>query len=184
MADNVRMPSKVRVVAAAWAALACAGCPSVGALECPGTTCTDASTADAPSSRDGASSGTDASDASVSTIFCGAASCTPPGAECCFENGATSCIPAGTCNGGSDIFCDDGSQCDGGTCWICINGQGFQGASCDYQGDIVGNWKCNQTNAMVLCRSSSECADGGTCTPLEVSGLDAGDGQSFFSTCQ
>jgi hypothetical protein len=181
MADNVRMPSRVRVLVAVWTALACAGCPGVDALECHGATCPDAASTDAAPSRD---SSAPATDGSASTIFCGASSCTPPGAECCFGNGPTSCVPAGTCNGGSDIFCDDGSQCDGGTCWICINGQGFQGTSCNYEGDIVGNWKCDSSNAMALCRASSECADGGTCTPLDVSGLDAGGGQSFFSTCE
>jgi hypothetical protein len=95
-------------------------------------------------------------------------------------------VPRSTCNGGSDIFCDNPSQCpDAGTCWICINDQGFQGTSCDYEGDIVGNWHCSQTNgAQPLCGSTSQCASGATCEPLAVDGLDAGSGKSWFSSCQ
>jgi hypothetical protein len=175
MADNVAMLERVLTIAAICAALASTGCPSLDALECHGTGCTDASAAD------GATVQRDAS-----TIFCGASSCAPPAYECCFENAQTSCVSTDSCNGGSDIFCDDPSQCpDGGSCWICINGQGFQGTSCNYEGDIVGNWNCSKTNgALPLCHSTNQCSSGTTCRPLAVDGFDAGADESWFSACQ
>ena len=181
MADNGPMHPRARLFAAAWAALACAGCPSLDALECHGSACGDGAAADASQADSPAVDGADGNDGA--TIYCGASSCTPPGSECCLANGQTSCVSLNGCNGGSDIFCDDPSQCPGGgTCWICITAGGFQGTSCNYQGDIVGNWHCDMTNALPLCHSPGQCGDAATCAPLAVAELDAG--QSFFSACQ
>lgn len=82
-------------------------------------------------------------------------------------------------------MCDDPRQCPGGApCWICVNGQGFQGTSCNYQGDIVGQYHCDTTTALPLCHLTSQCAAGKTCEPLPVQGLDAGAGATWFSACQ
>jgi hypothetical protein len=178
MSDNGAMGRGARMLArclaAAAAAFACAGCPSLDALECHGSGCEDGSVASEAGSP---STG----------IFCGSGtSCTPATQQCCLlSSGATACVPTSSCAGGSDIFCDDPSQCPGGgTCWICINAQGFQGTSCDYANDIVRNDGCDQTTAMALCHTSSECEGGTTCKPLDVPVLDAGTGGSWFQACQ
>ena len=174
------MLERTRIVALACAALASAGCPSLDALECHDAGCEDAgTTVDGPGPESAPPS---------TTIFCGgSARCTPAtGQECCLAtSGATSCVSTTMCGNGSDIFCDDPSQCPGGgTCWICVNGQGFQGTSCDYQSDIVNNDHCDQTTALPLCHSSSQCEGGDTCKPLFVQGFDAGAGASWFQACQ
>jgi len=159
-----------RLIAMAWS-LAAASCANLGALECQGDACQDAS------AGGGAAPG----------ITCGGGSTCAAGAqECCVAGGgATSCTRTSTCNGGTDIVCDDPRQCPGGgPCWICITSQGFQGTSCNYQGDIVGQYHCDMTTALPLCRLSSQCAGGKTCAPLAVEGLDAGAGQTWFSACR
>jgi hypothetical protein len=179
------MLERARTIAVACAALASAGCPSLDALECHGTSCADAAAGDGTTGGDAyalseAAAGPDAG------IFCGPSeACVPPGNECCVTDDAgPSCTPVTGC-GGTDIFCDDPSQCPGGgTCWICINVQGFQGTSCDYQGDIVANDHCDPTTALPLCHSSSQCEGGTTCKPIDVPALDAGTGTSWFRACQ
>lgn len=170
-------------IAALASSLACAGCPSLDALECHGGACDDAAAVDGAASEGGATEG----GSSSGGIFCGAgaATCKPPANECCFQpGGSTACTSLFGCTG-SDVFCDDPSQCtDGGACWICINAQGFQGTSCDYQGDIVNNDHCNASNAMQLCHSSDQCSGGTTCQPLDVAGFDAGGGATWFHACQ
>jgi hypothetical protein len=178
------MPGNVRT--AMWAGvLACAatvsitGCPSLDALECHGSACTDGSTV-----ADGA---TGEAGSPTNGILCGGGTrCTPAAQECCFEgtSGTQSCAATFVCSG-SDIFCDDPSQCPGGgTCWICITTQGFQGTSCDYQNDIVHNDHCDQTTALALCHDSSQCEGGTTCKPLPVAAFDAGADASWFEACQ
>lgn len=164
--------------AVAVAGLAGAGCPSLDALECHGAACADGLADDGGVVSE--------SGATHDRIFCGGDTTCARTEECCFAAaGGTSCTSTSGCGNGTDIFCDDPSQCPGGSaCWICINGQGFQGTSCDYQGDIVGNDKCDQSNALVLCHSSSQCEGGTTCKPLGVPGLDPGDGSAWFTACQ
>jgi hypothetical protein len=149
-------------------------CANLGALECQGDACLDASSA---SNGDGGEPG----------IACGAGPvCDPGSQECCLaSDGTTSCTSPSACNGGTDIACDDPRQCaGGGPCWICVNAQGLQGTSCDYRGDIVGQYHCDTTTALPLCHLTSQCAAGLTCKPLPVEGLDAGAMGTWFSACQ
>jgi hypothetical protein len=151
-----------------------ASCANLGALVCQGDGCLDASDEAAVY---GGKPG----------IACGAGSaCDPRSQECCVASGGSaSCTSPSACRGGTDIACDDPGQCPGGgACWICVNDQGFQGTSCDYQGDIVGQYHCDMTTALALCHRTSQCGDGRTCKPLSVDGLDAGAGKTWFSACQ
>jgi hypothetical protein len=164
--------SALRALAGAGLALGVASCANLGALVCQGDECQDASS---ESAGDGGG------------IACGAGSvCDPRSQECCVASGGdTSCTGRSACTGGTDIACDDPRQCpSGGPCWICVNAQGFQGTSCDYQGDIVGQYHCDMTTALPLCHLTSQCAAGQTCKPLPVDGLDAGTGRAWFSACQ
>jgi hypothetical protein len=163
-------------VGLAAACFALAGCADLGALDSG-----DASAAGPEGS---------AGDGGAPGLFCPPGpACAAPTQECCLaSNGTASCVIAGSgaCNLGSDIYCDDPGQCPhGGTCWICIDGtQGFQGTSCNYQGDIVGNWHCDMTTAMRLCHSTSQCPAGTACQPLAVPELDAGSGTTWLHACQ
>ena len=151
-----------------------ASCANLGALVCQGDDCVDASS---ESMGDGGEPG----------IACGAGSvCDPGSQECCVASGgSTSCTSPSACRQGTDIACDDPRQCPNGTtCWICVNAQGFQGTSCNYQGDIVGQYQCDMTTALPLCHLTSQCSEGRTCKPLPVDGLDAGAGKTWFSACQ
>jgi hypothetical protein len=151
-----------------------ASCADLGALVCQGDSCLDAS-------------GESAGDGGVPGVACGRDSlCDPQSQECCVATGgATTCTSRSACNGGTDIFCDDPRQCSGGgPCWICVNGDGFQGTSCNYQGDIVGQYHCDMTTALPLCHETSQCASGKTCKPFPVDGVDAGAGATWFSACQ
>ena len=173
-----------RTLAVAWAALTAAallaaagvvGCPSLSALECQGASCAD-----------GGAAGGDGG--GVRGIACGAgSSCAPPGQECCLAaQGAASCVVAQSCNGGSDIFCDDPSQCAGAPCFLCNAGGTFQGTSCRYQEDIVQNYKCTSASDVYrLCHATSQCDAGTTCKPFPFSlPLPGGDGGSWFFACQ
>jgi hypothetical protein len=60
-----------------------------------------------------------------------------------------------------------------------VSSQGFQGTSCDYQGNIVGDWHCDMTSALPLCHTSSQCPSGKTCLPY-----DAGVSNLSFQACQ
>jgi len=169
-----------RVVAAACLAVlgVLASCANLGALDSgDASAAAEASTTEA-STADGGTSG----------VFCPPdLPCAAPTQECCLaSNGTTSCVATGSCNNGSDIYCDDPGQCaDAGTCWICIDGaQGFQGTSCHYQSDIVALWHCDMSTAMRLCHSSSQCPGGTTCQPVAVPELDAGPDASWLSACQ
>ena len=168
----------MRLVVATACLAALAGCANLGAL--------DSGDASAAASADG--SAADGGDGGTQGVFCPPdPPCAAPMQECCLaSNGSTSCVTTGACAGGSDIYCDDPGQCgDGGTCWVCIDGkQGFQGTSCNYQGDIVGNWNCDMTNAMRLCHATSQCPQGTTCQPLAVPELDAGQGMVWLRACQ
>jgi hypothetical protein len=181
IADNGRMHPRPRALAGLAAlSLTCAGCGSLGNLDaCYPDACDDAA-ADG-TAVDGASS------EAGSGIYCGSGTtCAAGTQECCFDyaDGSTYCTTWGKCPA-SDIFCDDPSQCPGGgTCWICVNAEGFQGTSCDYDGDIVQNDRCNQSNARALCHSSSQCEGGTTCQPFPVDGFDAGAGDTWFHACQ
>jgi hypothetical protein len=151
-----------------------ASCANLGALECQGDGCVDASNASA-------------GDGGEPAITCGAgAACDPRSQECCVaSHGSTSCTSPSACSGGTDIACDDPRQCpSGATCWICVNAQGFQGTSCNYQGDIVGQYHCDMTTALALCHLASQCGAGQTCKPFPVDGLDAGATMTWFSACQ
>ncbi len=176
-----------RVLAAACltAVGALAGCANLGAL--------DSGDASAAPTREASAPETSAPEASTadggtSGIFCPPDEpCAAPKQECCLaSNGTTSCVGTGTCSNGTDIYCDDPGQCaDGGTCWICIAGaQGFQGTSCNYQGDIVGNWHCDMSTATRLCHSSSQCPVGTTCQALAVPDLDAGPDATWLRACR
>jgi hypothetical protein len=151
-----------------------ASCANLGALECQGDACLDASSASA-------------GDGGEPAIACGGGSgCDPRSQECCVGTGGSArCTGPSACSGGTDLACDDPRQCaSGGPCWICINGQGLQGTSCNYQGDIVGQYHCDMTTALALCHLTSQCSQGLTCKPLPVDGLDAGGGKTWFSACQ
>jgi hypothetical protein len=162
----------LRALTGAGLVASAASCANLGALVCQGDECQDASS---ESAGDGG------------TIACGAGSvCDPRSQECCVASGgSTSCTSRSGCSGGTDIACDDPRQCPGGgTCWICVNAQGFQGTSCNYQGDIVGQYHCDKTTALALCHLTSQCAAGLTCEPLPLDGLDAGTGRAWFSACK
>jgi hypothetical protein len=168
-----------------------AGCANLGALECQGS-CADASQEAAGPEASAADAGeaespeASAGDGGIPGILCAPGSdCTPSTQECCLGNsGSTSCTQLGGCGQGTDIECDDPGQCGtGGNCWICVTGQGLQGTSCNYQGDIVGQWGCNASNARQLCHSTSQC-EAGTCKPFPVMELDAGQGMTWMSACQ
>ncbi len=151
-------------------ALALAGCANLGELTCSGA-CSDASTEAGPTTEGGAPE-----------IACGdAGACDPTSQQCCIaSNGSPGCVPISGCNGGSDLFCDDPRQCpNGGTCWVCVTTQGFQGTSCNYQGDIVGDWGCSASTALPLCHESSQCSGGKTCKPY-----DTGGGPTWLYACQ
>ena len=173
-----------RRLIAALPALACAavflgvlaaleGCPSLSALECQGAGC-----------QDGGGGGEAA--VGAGGIACGGGTtCRAPQEECCARlQGSPTCVPALSCNGGSDIFCDDPAQCGGAPCWLCNRG-GFQGASCNYTSDIVQAYGCtNPQDIYRLCHSTSECDAGTTCVPLGIvpPGVDAGE--VWFYGCQ
>ena len=126
----------LRALAGAGLVATASSCANLGALVCQGDACQDASN---ESAGDGGA------------IACGAgAACDPQSQECCVASrGSTSCTSRSACSGGTDIACDDPRQCPGGgPCWICVNAQGFQGTSCNYQGDIVGQYHCDMSTAL------------------------------------
>lgn len=172
---NLRLTAlqALRALAVAGLVAGLGACANLGALECQGDACLDASSAT-----------TD--DGGRPAIACGAASACDPGSqECCVaSDGTTSCTRLAACGGGTDIACDDPRQCSGSPCWICLNAQGLQGTSCDYQGDIVGQYHCDMSTALRLCHLTSQCPAGETCMPLPVEGLDAGAAGTWFSACQ
>jgi hypothetical protein len=85
-------------------------------------------------------------------IACGAAECTSPAQVCCRSFQDAGCINAADNCTGLKVECDEKADCTGGN--VCCYGA-FGAHSCDTDCNGFGNFQ--------ICKTSTECADAGTC---------------------